>query len=421
MQVVFGRYKMAARAWLSLLAFSIAVNVLFIVVPAALLFSPVPGGSIFAAIIGIPLGVGIAIGPALLTVVIAGVFASLRGYFSFLQFAVIGTLVSTSMAALGIEGHAFLLDHVFTLMLILPFAWIGGWLVAYFIKVLPEPLPRGEPDQITWRQVGGVIISISLIVTPFMALHHRASQITEERAFAREAERRGNCPDGLECAVYGVAPEVPDDTAYVVHLAGQQFVLPSASIEYGVRNTSPGDAGEILLTSQLPNFTPRSATNEDAFRFPYNDLANVRIAAVCKPSGYCRSTPTLLTVRRGGAEAPEIIYVTGEHPLTPAGLYYLGDVQSGDAWQTTTESADRHVFVSGAREDHVVCARLQDVPNPSCEHTFVWRQFLVEIRYQDQWLAHWSEIKSNVVAKLKAATGAMALQNDAIHIVEPLR
>lgn len=415
---------MTAGAWFRLFALSIAVNVLVVVAPIAFLMSAIPGGGVFVFLFGVPFGAAIAIGPALATVVLAIIFARLRSHFSFLQFAVIGTLVSCAFAGRNIaSGNDMLLDYLFYLLPLLPFAWCVGWLVAYMLGVLPSPMPAGDVAPNRGAAVWTGVISAVLIVVPVAALSDFASHSMDTREQVRAAERRGNCPDGLECAVYSKDTKKPDPAVYVANLDGQRFVLPANSLAYPIHNQEggPGDLGVILLTGLLPTFEPRSDGNIRGFGFPYEDVATAEIKPVCYPSGYCLSVPFALAPKGGQSEGLEPIYVSSGEPFAaPPGLAYLGDIYSVNAQNTTGENADSHVYGNASRAEFIICRMASTVPKPSCSHTFVWETFRLEVSYRQKWLAHWTEIKTNLIAQLNAAANVETLPEGVIHIVDPL-
>ena len=77
-----------------------------------------------------------------------------------------------------------------------------------------------------------------MIAVPAWALSDFATQATELREQRRAAERRGICPEGLQCAVYSANRSQLDPALYVANLAGQRFVLGGNSLEYARRRPS---------------------------------------------------------------------------------------------------------------------------------------------------------------------------------------
>lgn len=423
-RIFFSKYRMTVSAWLRLFVLSIAVNVLAVVGPVAFLLSAIPGGGIMAMLFGVPLGLAIAFVPALSTILIASVYAHFRGYFSFLQFVVIGTLVSCAIAARAIAGgNDHLIDHVHTVIWILPFAWIFGWAAASFLGVLPSPLTaESSRPRLRMVMLKGAVAT-TLVAVPVTALSEFATVAMESREQRRAVEQRGNCPDGLQCAVYTVNKRL-DPTLYVVKLAGQQFVLAGSSIGQQIRNGEriAGEVDAIPLIGLLPDFSPRSTSNFRAFDFPSEDVARVMVTPICYPSGFCNPLPNAFS--KGTARQPkkgEPVYIASDqHFVAPAGMVYLGDIDFIDAWKTTIENASRHVYANAARDEFIICSRLADVPNPSCIHTFAWERFRVEVRFQPHWMANWSETKAHIIAQLDGASSVQTLPAGAIHIVDPL-
>lgn len=422
-QIFFGRYRMTMAAWIRLLVLSVVVNVLVVVAPIAFLVSAIPGGGILAFLVGVPLGVGVATGPALLTVVVAATFAHVRGYFSFLQFAVIGTLVACAIAARGIaNGNDLLLDHLHAIMPLLPFAWVTGWLAAYYLEILPSPLPaRVLPLRYGIAVLKGVVSAV-MIAVPAWALSDFATTATDLREQRRVAERRGNCPEGLQCVVYSANTSRLDPALYVANLAGQQFVLGGNSLEYSLHNpqSSPGDVGSLSLHGLLPTFAPRSAANSEAFDFPTEDVASVDVRPICSPSGVCSPLPFAYSQSRLRPVGDPVYVVTDQHFPAPIGFTYLGDINNLNARSTTPQNADRHAYANAAKDEFILCDRLLDVPNPSCIHTFSWDRFRVDVRYQPQWLATWSKTKAHLIDQLEIATSFETIPANAVHIVDPL-
>lgn len=414
---------MTMAVWIRLLVLSVVVNVLVVVAPIAFLMSAIPGGGILAFLVGVPLGVGVATGPALLTVVVAATFAHVRGYFSFLQFAVVGTLVACAIAARGIaNGNDLLLDHLHSIMPLLPFAWVTGWLAAYYLEILPSPLPaRVLPLRYGIPVLKGIVSAV-MIAVPAWALSDFATKATELREKRRAAERRGICPEGLQCAVYSANRSQLDPALYVANLAGQRFVLGGNSLEYRLHNPkgSAGDVESISLHGLLPNFAPRSATNLEAFDFPAEDVAHVKVQPICSPAGVCRPLPVAYSESRL-RPAGDPVYVVTDQPFpAPIGFTYLGDINNSNARSTTPQNADRHAYANDSKDEFILCHRLLEVPNPSCMHTFSWDRFRVEASYQPQWLASWSETKAHIVAQLDIAISFETNPANAVHIVDPL-
>lgn len=424
MQVFLNQYRMTPDRWLRLLALSVAVNVMVVVGPIAVLMSAIPGGGILAMLVGIPLGIGIAIAPAMVTIVIASLFAHLRGYFSFLQFAVIGTLVSCAIAARAIaSGNGLLLDHIHTLISLMPFAWCAGWMAAHYSGVLPAPMgvatvtrPNGA---VLWKGA----ISIALIAVPAVMLSVFATSTMEIREQQRAAELRGQCPAGQKCAVYGGGKTQLDPAVYVANLAGQQFLLTGNSLHRGIRNAenTPGRVAQLHLFGLLPSFAPRSAANFSRFEFPSEDVAYVEVRPICSPSGVCNPLPHAYSESPLRPAGDPVYVATDQHFAAPPGFTYLGDINGLYARSTTPQNADRHAYANDAKDELILCHRLLDVPNPSCMHTFSWNRFRVEARYQPQWLASWSEIKAHIIAQLEIATTFETIPAEAIHIVDPLQ
>lgn len=205
MHIFFARYKMTGRAWLRLLLLSIIFNVV-----VCALTMPY-GIGLFFLPFAIPIGIFIAFLPAMVTVLVAALFSRLRGHFSFPQFFVIGTLVSCAMAWRGIAlENDLVLDHIFFLMRTLPLTWLGGWVVANVLDVLPEPIEEGPQPWMMPGTLATGLISLALVILPTISLTQAATEAIEARELAREAERRGDCPDDLQCVTYVSGGDAPD-------------------------------------------------------------------------------------------------------------------------------------------------------------------------------------------------------------------
>lgn len=187
MHIFFARYEMTGRAWFRLLILSLVFNA--VVCAVTLPF----GLGLVLLPYAIPAGIVIAFLPALATVITAALFARLRGHFSFLQFFVIGTLVSCAIAWRAIAlGNEFILDHIFFFIRTLPLVWLGGWVMANVLDVLPEPTDEGRQPFLTPGAVATGLISLVLIVVPTFGLTKAAAEAIEARELAAAGESSKN-------------------------------------------------------------------------------------------------------------------------------------------------------------------------------------------------------------------------------------
>lgn len=418
MNIFIARYRMSGRRWFRLLGLSIIFNV--VVCAAAfpfglgLLFFP------FALMVGASL----ALVPAVITIAIAAFFAAVRGHFSFLQLFVIGTLVSCFLAQRLIQAqNDLLLDNIFHMIPALAFAWVGGWVVAHVLDVLPVPMPEGDGPLWTPGTILTVLASLLLIVVPVMVLAQNASQAIEAREVARATEQRGNCPEGLECSVSVAAGYRLDPRVFAIRMAGRRFLVPANNIYSSVQTSpsTPGEANVIMLRGLLPDFEPRSSANSKAFSFPSRDIGYAIFEPECSVAGYCRSVPSSLgELEKKTADAKQPVFIrTKDAPSAPAGLDYIGDITSFSPHSTNAETADTHVYRTEQEGEYILCRTAHSAALPSCKHTLVWEGLLIELRYQRPWLDDWLEIRASVINRIAEFERADAPPN-VVHLVDRL-
>lgn len=418
MDIFFANYKMTARHWRRLLGLSIIFNA--IVCTLSFPF----GLGLMLLPVALPIGLFIASMPAVITIVLAASFSALRGHFSFLQFFVIGTLVSSFLAQRLIQmQNDLILDHIFFLMRTLPVTWVGGWVVAHVLNALPEPMPAGDGFFRTPGTFLAWLVSLVLVVVTIIMLVQGASQAIEEREVARAAERRGNCPAGLECTVsagggYGLDPRI-----FAIRMDGRQFIVPANGIYLGVSNSprTPGETDVIRLHGLLPDFAHRSSLNTKAFSYPAHDVGYLSIEPGCSAAGYCRAVPDSLReleAKTPNAKLP-IFIRTDQRPDLPAGLEYIGDTSAFSPHSTTLETADTHVYRTELEGEYILCHTADSAVSPSCEHTMVRDGLRIELRYKRSWLDEWAQIRANAIGLISAMQRANVPPN-VVYVVDRL-